>query len=231
MLRKTISVLLVGTLLTGCMATTGQQRTDSGGTASGSGSGMDDQTATKVGGTAFGAVIGCAIGALIAGGRGCAIGAAVGGVGGFVAGNEVAKRKAQYAREEDFLNAEIANAEAINRDLKGYNGDLRKEIAKLDSESKRLASKYKAGKVGRDQLEAERSTVQTRIQKNQEVQNSLTREIEVKTTVLNEEKTQRKASDPYVKSLEKQVKELQANIGTLQKNSTQLAKIDERLSI
>jgi hypothetical protein len=228
MIRKAISVLLVGTMLTGCVATTGPQRADSNGTTV---TGMDDQTVTKVGGAILGTALGALVGYATGGARGAWIGAVAGGGLGFLAGIEVARRKAQYASEEEFLNAEIANADAINRDLRGYNGTLKKEIAKLDGESKRLASKYKAGKVSRDQVEAERSTVQTRIQKNQQVQASLTKELEVKTAVLNEEKGQRKASDPYVKSLEKQVKKLQANIGTLQNNSTQLAKIDARLSI
>jgi hypothetical protein len=49
--------------------------------------------------------------------------------------------------------------------------------------------------------------------------------------VLKEERSQRGANDPYVKSLERQVRELQANIDNLHKGSTQLARIDERLSL
>lgn len=214
----------VVTLLTGCVSQ-GPQRPD------GTSSTTDDQTRTKVEGTAIGALVGGLIGGLAGNTKGALIGAAVGAGVGFIAGNEVAKRKAQYAREEDFLNAEIAQAEQVNREAAGYNADLRRQIAALDAESSRVATKYRAGTASRDELTAQRSSVQKQMEANAKVEQTLRKEHEIKAAVLGEEKSQRGANDPYVKSLERQVGELQANIDKLHKGSTQLARIDERLSL
>jgi uncharacterized protein involved in exopolysaccharide biosynthesis len=224
MTGKLMTGLVAATLLTGCVGQ-GPQRAD------GTTSATDDQTRTKVEGTALGALVGGLIGAAAGDTKGALIGAAVGAGLGFIAGNEVAKRKAQYAREEDFLNAEIAQAEQMNREAAGYNADLRRQIASLDAESNRVAAKYRAGTASRNELAAQRSSVQKQMDANAKVEQTLRKEHEVKAAVLSEEKAQRGANDPYVKSLERQVKELQANIDNLHKGSTQLARIDERLSL
>jgi hypothetical protein len=226
MTRKLVLWVVVVTLLGGCVTTGGPERPD---TASSSGS--DDQTATKVQGTLLGAVVGGLIGAATGDTKGALIGATVGAGLGYLAGNEVAKRKAQYVREEDFLDAEIAQASEMNREAVAYNATLRNQIAALDTESQRLAAKYRSGKASREQMVAQRSAVQSRLQKSRGVEDSLRKEYDIKAAVVSEEKGQRGANDPYVKSLETQVKDLQANIDTLHKGSTQLARIDERLSI
>jgi outer membrane murein-binding lipoprotein Lpp len=207
MTGKLMTGVVVATLLTGCVSQ-GPQRAD------GTTSTTDDQTRTKVEGTVLGALVGGLIGAAAGDTKGALIGAAVGAGVGFIAGNEVAKRKAQYAREEDFLNAEIAQAEQMNREAAGYN-----------------AAKYRAGTASRNELAAQRSSVQKQMEANAKVEQTLRNEYDVKTAVLKEERSQRGANDPYVKSLERQVRELQANIDNLHKGSTQLARIDERLSL
>ena len=194
-------------------------------------SASDDQTATKAQGTLLGAVVGGLIGAATGDTQGALIGATVGAGLGYLAGNEVAKRKAQYVREEDFLDAEIAQAKKLNQEAVAYNGTLRRQIASLDAESQRLASRYRTGQASRDQMLAQRNVVQARIQKSREVEQTLSKEHEIKVAVISEEKGRRGANDPYVKSLEAQVKDLQTNINALHQGSTQLARIDERLSI
>jgi hypothetical protein len=224
MTRKRMTGMMVATVLMGC-ASQGPQQAD------GTGSGTDDQTRTKVEGTLLGALVGGLIGAAAGDSKGALIGAAVGAGVGYIAGNEVAKRKASYAREEDFLNAEIAQAEQMNREAKGYNAELRQQIAVLDAESSRVATKYRAGTASRNELLAQRAQVQKQIDASNKVEQTLGKEYEIKTAVLKEEKGQRGANDSYVKSLERQVNELQTNIDNLHKGSTQLARIDERLSL
>jgi uncharacterized membrane protein len=223
MKSRLVSVVVIAALATGCV-TTGE-RPDTATPAS------DDQTATKAQGTLLGAVVGGLIGAATGDTKGALIGASLGAGLGYLAGNEVAKRKAQYARAEDFLDAEIAQATEMNREAVAYNAGLRQQIAGLDAESQKLAAKYRAGRAGRDQMIAQRNTVQARLRKNQEVEQTLRKEHDLKAAVVAEEKGQRGANDPYVKSLETQVRDLQTNIDAMHKGSTQLAAIDERLSI
>lgn len=226
MTRKLVLWVVVAALLGGCVTTGGPERPDTAAS-----SGGDDQTATKVQGTLLGAVVGGLIGAATGDTKGALIGATVGAGLGYLAGNEVAKRKAQYVREEDFLDAEIAQAQEMNREVFAYNATLRNQIATLDAESQRLAAKYRSGKASREQMVAQRSAVQSRLQKSRGIEDNLRKEYDIKAAVVSEEKGQRGANDPHVKSLETQVKDLQANIDTLHKGSTQLARIDERLSI
>jgi hypothetical protein len=100
----------------------------------------DGQTAQKQG-TALGAVGGALIGGLIGyatGGGveglvvGAASGAVAGGVAGFAYGTEVAKRKAKYAKKEDWLNNEIVAARQTNTRAYAYNKTLRQRLAVLD---------------------------------------------------------------------------------------------------
>lgn len=223
MTQRFVSGILVAALLSGCVATGGPERPDS--------AASDDQTATRVQGSLLGAVVGGLIGAAAGDTKGALIGAAVGAGVGYLAGNEIAKRKAQYAREEDFLEAEIAQAQALNREAVAYNERLRGQIASLDAESKQLAARYRSGQASREQLVAQRNTVQERLTKSRQVEDDLRKEYEVKAAVAKEERGQRGGDDPYVKSLENQVKELRANIDNLHRGSAQLARIDERLSV
>jgi uncharacterized membrane protein len=223
MTHKLVSGVLVAALLSGCVATGGPERPDS--------AASDDQTATRVQGSLLGALVGGLIGAAAGDGKGALIGAALGAGVGYLAGNEIANRKAQYAREEDFLDAEIAQAQALNREAVAYNDRLRGQIASLDAESKQLAAHYRSGQASREQLAAQRNTVQERLTKSRQVEDNLRKEHEIKAAVAKEERGQRGGDDPYVKSLEKQVKELQTNIDNLHRGSAQLARIDERLSV
>jgi uncharacterized membrane protein len=224
MTHRLVSVVVIAALSTGCV-TTGE-RADTVATAA-----SDDQTATKAQGAVLGALVGGLIGAATGDSKSALIGAGIGAGLGYLAGNEVAKRKAQYARAEDFLDAEIAQATEMNREAVAYNATLRQQIAGLDAESQRLAARYRAGRASRDQMVAQRNTVQARLNKNREVEQTLRKEHDLKAAVVAEEKGQRGANDPYVKSLETQVRDLQSNIDAMHKGSTQLASIDERLSI
>lgn len=198
-----------------------------------------DQTKTKAGGTALGAVLGGVLGYAIGGKEGAAIGAVVGGGAGFLAGNVVAKRKAQYADREDFLDAEIVRVAEFNETTRTYNVKLREDIQVLTLESEQVRANYAEKREQKKEVEKTRADVQKRIKNAEELRKDLNQELEVQTAILEEErkiqeqaKEQPKDQDKArLATLENEVEELRANIAQLQEGTVQLAGIDERLSI
>lgn len=221
MFRRVIAILVLLCLVVGGCAST------------------SDQTKTKAGGTALGAVLGGVLGYAIGGTEGAAIGAIVGGGAGFVVGNVVAKRKAQYASTEEFLDAEIIRVAEFNETTRTYNAKLREDIHVLTTESEQLRANYSGKKSQKKEIEKKRAELQKRMQSAEELQKNLNQELEVQTAILEEErKSQEQAAKQkneqkgvQIAKLEKEVEELRANIAQLQEGSVQLAGIDERLSI
>ena len=211
--NPTLPLLLASGLVTGCANI------------------QDDQQRTQAEGAAAGAVIGALIGYAIDKEQGAAIGAVIGGGAGFVVGNEIAKRKKAYANTEDFLNAQIARVAEFNRTTLAYNNKLRREIASLDRESKRLQAQYKSGAVQKQALVSKRNALNEKIASSKKLEQTLIQEQKVQSQILAEERKTRPANDPYIRKLEREVKTLQGNIDTLRSNNTQLAQIDPRLSV
>jgi len=192
---------------------------------------MSDQTRTKAEGAGVGAVLGGLLGYAVGGEKGAAIGAAVGAGAGFLVGNEIAKRKQAYASTEDFLDAEIANTQEYNKTAIAYNAQLSKDVAQLETESTALRAKYDKGQVDKKALAAKSDSLQKKIDDSKKLEDTLAKELEVQTAILEDEKKTRPADDQYIVRLEKEVAALQKNLDTLRDGSTQLAKIDQRLSV
>jgi uncharacterized protein YcfJ len=99
-----------------------------------------DGRKTQIQGTAFGAIAGGLLGAALGAATGnrnniaafAIAGAALGGRAGYAYGTEVAKRKARYARTEDWLNQEIALARQSNANALAYNARLRQRVTDLN---------------------------------------------------------------------------------------------------
>ncbi len=204
--------LLVTSLLSGCATT-------------------NDQDRTKAEGAGLGALIGGLLGYAIDRESGALIGAAVGAGAGYMVGNEVAKRKREYANSEDFLDAEIARTQEFNSTAVAYNKKLNQDIKALEKESKTLRARYDAGKVSKDMLVAKRDILQKRADENRKLEETLAAELEVQTAILAQERDGRRADDPYIARLEKEVQQLQKNLENLRDGSSQLARIDQRLSV
>ena len=179
----------------------------------------------------MGAVVGGLLGYAIGGGRGAAVGAALGAGAGFLVGNEIAKRKQAYASTEDFLDGEIASTQEYNRTLVAYNSKLSSEIAALEKESKMLRSRYDKGQVDKKVLLAKSAALQKKIDDAKNLEKTLAKELEVQTAILEQEKNNRPKDDNYIKRLEKEVAALQKNLDKLRQGSSQLAQIDQRLSV
>jgi hypothetical protein len=221
-IKPLAACLLAGTLAVGCQ--TNPTQTDTGG-------GSSDATRTKTEGAVAGAAIGALLGYAIGGdSKGALIGAALGGGTGFFVGNEIAKRKQQYASDEDFLDAEIASAKEYNATTVAYNNKLRGEIAQLDRDTKLLESRYRAGLASRDELAREQESVQQELASANQLYDDLKKEYEIKTAILQEEQ-QQDGGSPQVKALEREIAQLKKNMDELQSQSVQLAQIDERLTL
>lgn len=210
--KMAVVLLLVLALLPGCATTS-------------------DQTRTKAEGAGVGAVLGGLLGYAVGGGRGAAIGAAAGAGLGFLVGNEIAKRKQAYASTEEFLDAEIANTQEYNKTAIAYNAQLSKDVATLEKQSKTLRAQYDKGAVDKKVLTAKSDELQKKIDASKKLENTLAKELEVQTAILADEKKTRPAGDQYVARLEKEVATLQKNLDKLRAGSTQLAQIDQRLSV
>jgi uncharacterized protein YcfJ len=207
-----VVVLLVCALLPGCAT-------------------MSDQNRTKAEGTGVGAVVGGLLGFAIGGGRGAAIGAAAGAGLGFLVGNEIAKRKQAYANTEDFLDAEIANTQEFNKTAIAYNAKLSTDVTTLEKQSKTLRAQYDKGAVDKKVLVAKSDELQKKIDASKKLEDTLAKELEVQTAILADEKKARPADDQYIVRLQKEVNTLQKNLDKLRDGSTQLAQIDQRLSV
>ena len=199
--------------------------------ASLSGCATTDEQRTRTEGAAFGALIGGLLGYGLDRESGAAIGALIGAGAGLAVGNEIAKRKRAYASTEDFLNGEIARVDEFNRTTEAYNGRLRQEIVRLDREAEQLRAQYSAGAVRRDHLHAKRAELQQQIATSRDLEQALEAELEIQMAILKDEGPGRPANDPYIARLEREVEALAANLTALQEGSSQLARIDQRLSV
>lgn len=99
----------------------------------------DDGTRTRTEGALAGAILGTALGAVIGAqsgnaARGAMLGAALGGGAGLAYGNHVANKKANYASEEQWLDACITQARATNQRARNYNSNLSARISRLRNE-------------------------------------------------------------------------------------------------
>ena len=66
-----------------------------------------------------------------------------GGVAGYNWGKNVARKKEQYAKTEDYLDACIGDARACTRAAEQENAALRKEVVRLNQRSQQLKSDYR----------------------------------------------------------------------------------------
>lgn len=210
--KRLFVVLIVCPLLSGCAS-------------------MSDQERTKAEGAGVGAVLGGLLGYAVGDERGLAIGVAAGAGLGYLLGNEVAKRKQAYASSEEFLDAEITSTQEFNRTTMVYNQKLSKDIETLEKESKNLRGKYDNGAVDKKVLAAKSADLQKRVDGIKKLEKTIAKELEVQIAILADGKKTRPNDDQYIVRLEKEVNALRKNLDKLHEGSTQLARIDQRLSV
>lgn len=198
---------------------------------------QDDQTRTKTEGTLAGAGLGGAAGALIGlaagGGRGAAIGAAIGvGAGsliGYAVGSHIADKKAEYASREDWLDACIAQADRTAVDARDYNHQLESELASLERKSKNMRAAYKAKKISRDKMVAEKRVVDNRIAKNNERIQVVQEEVKRQQNVLSD--TRQHGTSAEVKRVNAKISELNKEVSKLKRNQDRFMSTSEALAL
>lgn len=194
--------------------------------------GMNDSTRTKAEGAGVGAATGALIGGLlgqVAGHNtkstliGAAIGAAVGGGAGYLAGDYVAKRKAQYASEEDWLDNETKIVVQYNNELEEFNEKTANRNEQLEKQVANLKSRYDAGSVKVSVLEKKKNEINALIRDANKRKDRMDKEL----AALNED--QRSISKTQdlekVAKLRKEINILKKNIAMLDKNNKQMAQL------
>jgi len=194
--------------------------------------GMDDQQTTVAQGAGVGALIGAGLGYGIGGNTSSTlIGAAAGGLIGAGIGSSIAERKAQYAREEDFLVAEIQSNQDFIREANAENNQLYQEIARLDRESQRLARDYRAGKASRDALVRQRGTLEQQLAKAKKVNSLAEKQLADANEVYSESRQKRGSQDQYTQKLESNVVQLKETRQQSSQNVANLQKMYDSMSI
>ena len=164
-------------------------------------------------------------------GSGALVGAAAGGIIGAGIGSSVADRKAQYAREEDFLVAEIQRNQEFIAEADDQNRQLYQEIAQLDRESQRLAREYRAGKVTRDALASQKATLEKQLAKAKQINSLTEKQLADANEVYRESRQQRGPEDQYTQKLESNVVKLKETRQQSQENVARLQKVYDSMSI
>jgi hypothetical protein len=198
---------------------------------------MSDGTRTKTEATALGAGGGALLGGLIgalAGGSdaawvGAAVGAGVGGVAGFAYGTHVAKEKAKYASQEDWLDACIHSAEKVNRENRAYNAALEKEIRVLAAETDSLAAVYAQKKVRKSALAKEKKKIDAKLAEADKALERSTFELENQKSALAD--ARKSGESPQVDQLDREIAELKATIAELEGHTESLASMSARMAV
>lgn len=184
-------------------------------------------------GTSAGTVAGALIGYLIAGDKGAAagagIGAAVGTVTGLAVGNFVAKKKLEYANEEDLLNAAIAKAQLANLDLAIYNKGLAQQVTDAEKEIVALKKKREGAKTRKANLQKKKAEVDQMLA-------SCLNKLEVAKNELNSQgdlagKMEKSAKGDHATTMNGEVEELKANIAELEKRTKDLASLSASMAV
>jgi hypothetical protein len=215
MLKKIISLILLVVWVVGCA--TDQQRTKA------QGAGL---------GAAAGAAVGAAIGAAAGGKEGALKGALIGGgiglIGGYAYATHVANLKAQYVKEEDYLDACIASAEKVNQETRQYNAYLESEIRDQEQEVDRLIDAYNSKQVTKTELKKKQQSLQASLNEAEKKLQRARDEIVIQREVLRREQGQ---SQARLAALNAKIKQLEQSVAELEQTTEHLAAINQKMSI
>ncbi|MDR2946645.1 MAG: hypothetical protein LBV79_07875 [Candidatus Adiutrix sp.] len=189
----------------------------------------NDRTRTQTEGTLAGAGIGAALGAAIgaiAGGHrgaltGALIGAGVGGTAGLAYGTSVANKKADYASEEEWLAACLAEAQSVNQQTADYNSRLKTSLASYKKE-------LSGNSYGLN--EADQKTKGQALKKDLKESGEYLALLDQEITA--QESAASSATDKaQAKNLQKQVDEMKKQKKVLEQNNQELAAISNRIAM
>lgn len=199
---------------------------------------QDDGDRTRSEGAGTGAAVGALTGALLGqifGGDtsstliGAAIGGAVGGAGGYAYGNHVANQKEKYAREEDWLEACIAEAKKTNEAMARYNNDLRQQIDGLRRDTKALEHQYADAKTRNANLQEKKKVVDGLARAAEKELTAARSELAIQNAVVVDARDS--GQSDYAQTLDNQLETLKANIKELEKQTEELASMSAAMSV
>ena len=212
-LRLLLSITLITTALSGC-ATTDSGKTKTQGTVFGAGIGAG-----------LGALLGAAVGGKEGAAKGALLGGALGAAGGFAYGNHVAGKKEKFANQEDYLNAVIAEAEKVNQETRQYNVSLRRDINKLEDETRHVKLAVSRGHANRSVLRKQIQKIEQEEIEAKEQLAKINRELGVQQQVLAESEKERGSSQQQLQQIQQEIALLEENKRELEGNVESLASL------
>jgi uncharacterized protein YqgC (DUF456 family) len=215
-MKKIITLVLAAALASGCAT-------------------MDDQDKTRAQGAGIGAVAGALLGAIIGEAvgddpaSGAIIGGMLGAAGGAVYGDHVAKKKAEFASQEDFLDACMASASNATAQAVAYNASLQQELDQMDAVLAQNEAAIAAGNANQEQLAALKQQGEAKLAEAGKALEAVEIEIAAQKQVLEEEKGN--PGGERLARLQQQVEALEAEQARLRTSSQRLAAINNRMSV
>lgn len=215
-MKKLITFALVAMLASGCAT-------------------MDDQDKTRAQGAGIGAVAGALLGAIIGEAvgddpaSGAIIGGMIGAAGGAVYGDHVARKKAEFASQEDFLDACMVSASNVTAQAVAYNAGLQVELDQMDAAIAQNDAAIAAGTSNREELAALKQHGEAKLAEAGKALESIEIEIAAQKQVLEEEKGN--PGGERLARLQQQVEALEAEQARLRASAQRLAAINNRMSV
>ena len=182
---------------------------------------LTDSQRTKAEGTGVGVLAGAGIGYMLGGKQGAVWGATLGAGAGFAAGTHVANQKTKYARKEDALNANIANAKQTNKEVRSYNRKLRGKI----KETKKLIRQYKKNKVSKFEMFTTNLSLKFEKSQAESKLSSIDNEIKAQKLALRKSHSSRKAR------LQKEINKMKRERRVLKRQTKTLARLVVQTSV
>jgi predicted lipid-binding transport protein (Tim44 family) len=198
---------------------------------------QDDAMRTKTEGGLVGGVGGALVGGLLgfaAGGtRGAVIGllggAAVGAGVGVAVGSHIAAKKQEYASREDWLDACITQAQAVNEELVAANRELDGKIAALDKESAQLAAAYKSQRATRQQMQDKQKALDGQRQELSELIAAYENEVVEQKTVIADANANNNTREAEI--IQAEIQKTEREIAKMKEYNAQLASVSARYAV
>ncbi|NJN48388.1 MAG: LysM peptidoglycan-binding domain-containing protein [Candidatus Competibacteraceae bacterium] len=200
-----------------------------GGNSGGSSTGSSGFTglSTQAEGAVIVGVLGAVAGALLCDKKNrvecAAAGAAIGGVGGYVIGNEIAKRQKRYASAEAFYDAQIRKTAQLNQSLSRQNRNLRKSIQADQRRVNTLVAQYRSGRTKKSSLNALRRDIERKHNQSSKQLAEAKKEYEINNELLKT--MQNSGQAKRIADLRNENNELRNRIVALEDMSDDLVKI------
>ena len=195
---------------------------------------LPDRQQTTGQSAGLGAVFGAVTGAVIGNQSGdAAQGALIGGLAGAAAGalygNHVANKKEEFANQEDYLDACLAQAESVRVETAKKNATLLAEIAALDEQVEAYAARQAEEEANLDEAQQIKQQLAASIDTTESTLNTVQDEIRVQQDVRTQEEPS--AGEEKLAALDEQIRLLEEQKLELTEQAQHLASLSSRMSV